>query len=138
MRVELKGRGRAWEQGYRWDATKVLQRANRTMELVMKKSLSIGMKPESKRFNCDNGFELPDCWIAMSKKLRGGANMHTTHAHPNAQGARLSTCSCLGLQRAYKLRGSFTLALRTGASSQNISKFLCYQVVSRRTLSNFP
>ena len=65
MRVELKGRGRAWEQGYRWDATKVLQRANRTMELVMKKSLSIGMKPESKRFNCDNGFELPDCWICL-------------------------------------------------------------------------
>ena len=76
----------AWTNDHpiRWDATKVLQRASRTMELVMKESLSIQTKPESERFNRDSGFKLPDCWIATYKKLRGGASMRTTHAHLNA------------------------------------------------------
>ena len=82
----------AWTNGHpiRWDATKVLQRASRTMELVMKESLSIRTKPESERFNRDSGFELPDCWIATYKKLRGGASMRTTHAHLNARGAQVN------------------------------------------------
>ena len=60
----------AWTNGHPicWDATKVLQRASRTMELVMKESLSIRTKPESERFNRDNGFELPNCWIATNRK----------------------------------------------------------------------
>ena len=77
-----------------WDGTKVLQRASRTMELGIKESLSIRTKLESERFNPDDGFDLPDCWIATYKKLRGVASMRTTHAHPNARsarGARLST-----------------------------------------------
>ena len=61
------------------------------MELVMKESLSIRTKPESERFNRDNGFELPDCWIATYKKLRGGASMRLTHAHLNARGAQANT-----------------------------------------------
>ena len=60
------------------------------MELVMKESLSIRTKPESERFNRDSGFELPDCWIATYKKLRGGASMRTTHAHLNARGAQVN------------------------------------------------
>ena len=32
----------------------------------MKESLIIRTKPESERFNRDNGFELPDCWIART------------------------------------------------------------------------
>ena len=82
----------AWTNGHpiRWDATEVLQRASRTMELVMKESLSIRTKPESERFNCDNGFELPKCWIATYKKLRGGASRRTTHAHLNARASTIS------------------------------------------------
>ena len=50
----------AWTNGHpiRWDATKVLQRASRTMELVMKESLSI---PKSERFNRD--------WLRASRLL---------------------------------------------------------------------
>ena len=81
----------AWTNDHpiRWNATKVLQRASRTMELVMKESPSIRTKPESERFNRDNGSELADCWIATYKKLRGGASMLTTHALPNVRGAQL-------------------------------------------------
>ena len=54
-----------------WAGTKVLQRADRTMELVLKESLSIRTTPEDTRFNRDSGYELPDCWISTYKKLGG-------------------------------------------------------------------
>ena len=41
-----------------WDETKILQRAHRTMKLVMKEALSIRMTPEDASFN---GYELHDC-----------------------------------------------------------------------------
>ena len=45
--------------------TKILQQASRTMELVVKEALIIHTTPEDTRFNRDNGYELPDCWIAI-------------------------------------------------------------------------
>ena len=53
--------------------TKILQRANHTMELVMKDALCIQSTPADSRFNRDGGYELPDCWFALNRKLRGGA-----------------------------------------------------------------
>ena len=83
----------AWANDHpiNWAETKILQRANRTMELVMKEALSIRTTPEDARFNRDNGYELPDCWIATYKKLKGGASLSSArrrHAHAVARGAR--------------------------------------------------
>ena len=124
----------AWTNGHPicWDATKVLQRASRTMELVMKESLSIRTKPESERFNRDNGF---DCWIATYKKLRGGASILTKHARHQL------ACGHLGPRRAYKLRGSATQLHSPWGLEHPVKrqqdKFLCYQVVYKRTVSIF-
>ena len=74
-----------------WDEMKILQRARRIMELVMKEALSIHKMPEDARFNRDSGYELPDCWIAMFKKLKGGASLNSVrrrHTHADAWGAR--------------------------------------------------
>ena len=74
--------GRTTTQLINWAETKILQRANRTIELVMKEELPL---------NRDNGYELPDCWIATFKKLKGGASLssaHWRHAHAVARGAR--------------------------------------------------
>ena len=45
----------------------------------MKEALSIRTTLENARFNRDDGYELPECWIAMYKKLKGGASMRGTH-----------------------------------------------------------
>ena len=58
-----------------WAETKVLQRANRTMELVMKEALSIRTTPEDACFHIDSGYELPDCWIATFQKLKGTTSL---------------------------------------------------------------
>ena len=34
----------------------------------------------------DGGYNIPDCWIATYKKLRGGA--HTGHIHPTTSKAK--------------------------------------------------
>ena len=67
--------------------TKILQRASRTMELVMKEALSIRTTPKDARFNRDSGYELPGCWIATFKKLKGGASLSSArqrHARTDA------------------------------------------------------
>ena len=71
----------AWANDHpiNWAETKILQRANRTMKLVMKEALSIRTTPEDARFNRDNGYELPDCWIGTFKKLKGGASLSSAH-----------------------------------------------------------
>ena len=44
----------------------------------MKEALCIQAKPANVRFNRDSGYELPDCWIALNKKIeRGGALVGT-------------------------------------------------------------
>ena len=44
-----------------------------TLELVMKEALCIQSTPTDSRFNRDGGYELPDCWFVLNRKLRGGA-----------------------------------------------------------------
>ena len=39
----------------------------------MKKALCIQSTPADSHFNRDSGYELPDCWFALNRKLRGGA-----------------------------------------------------------------
>ena len=64
----------AWAEDHpiNWSGTKILQRASHTMELVMKEALCIQSTPADSRFNRDGGYELPDCWFALNRKLRGG------------------------------------------------------------------
>ena len=83
----------AWTSNHpiNWAGTRVLQRANRTMELVMKEALSIRTAPDDSHFNRDSGYELPDCWIATYRKLKGGASLSSarhTYTRTNARGAR--------------------------------------------------
>ena len=57
----------------------------------MKEALSMRTTPEDARFNRDSGYELPDCWIATFKKLKGGASLSSArrrHTHTDARGAR--------------------------------------------------
>ena len=79
-----------------WAETKILQRANHTMELVMKEALSIRTTPKDVHFNRDSGYELPDCWITTFKKLHGGASLSSArrrHAHTGAPGVRPGMCT---------------------------------------------
>ncbi len=69
-------------------------KTKRAMELVLKESLSIRTTPEDTCFNRDSGYELPDCWIAMYKKLKGGASLSSAHgARTNVRGARSGMCT---------------------------------------------
>ena len=65
----------AWSEGHpiNWDGTRILQRASHTMELVLKEAMCIQSTPTDSWFNRDSGYELPDCWIALNRKLKGGA-----------------------------------------------------------------
>ena len=49
------------------------------MELVVKEAICIRMTPDSSYFNRDGGYNIPDCWIATYKKLRGGTCVGCTH-----------------------------------------------------------
>ena len=64
-----------------WGDTRILQLASWTMELVIKEAICIQLT-ESLYFNCDSSCDIPDCWIAMYRKLRGGTR--TGHIHPTA------------------------------------------------------
>ena len=72
----------AWLESHpiNWDGTRILQRASYTMELVMKEAMCIQSTPTDSRFNRDSGYELPDCWIALNRKLKGGALVGAPHA----------------------------------------------------------
>ena len=50
------------------------------MELVVKEAICIRTTPENSHFNRDGGYDIPDCWIATYRKLRGGT--HAGHTHP--------------------------------------------------------
>ena len=73
----------AWTEGHpiNWDGTRILQHASHTMELVMKEEMCIQSMPTDSRFNRDNGYELPDCLIALNRKLKGGALVGAPGAH---------------------------------------------------------
>ena len=57
----------------RWDGTRVLDRATRSIQLKEKG----GITQEDTRLNRDGGYELPGCWISTMKNLGWGAN-HAT------------------------------------------------------------
>ena len=52
-----------------WIDTKILQHASYSMELVMKEALYSEAKPANTHFSQDSGYEIPDCWIALNKKI---------------------------------------------------------------------
>ena len=37
------------------------------------------MTPESSHLNRNGGYDIPDCWITMYKKLGGGTHVGHTH-----------------------------------------------------------
>ena len=96
----------AWANNHpiNWANTKILQRANRTMELVMKEALSISTTPEDARFNRDNVYELPDCWIATFKKLKGGASLSNAHRiTPYKHTLESAKVNVVGKSRSYAI-----------------------------------
>ena len=91
----------AWTNDHpiNWDETKILHRASRAMELILKESLSIRTTPEDARFNRDSGYELPDCWVATYNKLKGGASLSSarrprTDARGSRRGAGMRDNDC--------------------------------------------
>ena len=81
----------AWTNDHpiNWTETKILQRTNRAMDLVLKESLSIHMTPDDTALIETAGMELPDYWIATCKKSKGEASLSSTHsARTNARDAR--------------------------------------------------
>ena len=80
-----------WDQQHQvdWDATRVLDRAARPVQLKVKEALHIEKTPANNRLNRDGGYELPGCWIAAMKKLGGGGNRASANradAPPSAPG----------------------------------------------------
>ncbi|MCG8621507.1 MAG: hypothetical protein MJE68_05845 [Proteobacteria bacterium] len=72
-----------------WDATRVLDRAARPVQLKVKEALHIERTPANNRLNRDGGYELSGCWIATMKKLGGGGNRASANragASPSAPG----------------------------------------------------
>ena len=65
-----------WDQQHQvdWDATRVLDKAARPVQLKVKEALHIDKTPASNRLNRHGGYKLPGCWIATIKKLGGGGN----------------------------------------------------------------
>ena len=47
-------------------------------------ALSIQSTPTDSRFNRDSGYELPDCWFTLNRKLRGGAPEITARHAPGS------------------------------------------------------
>ena len=54
-----------------WEETLVVDQAMRPKELLLKEVLHIQMTPTKEHFNCDGGLELPDCWMATLRRLKG-------------------------------------------------------------------
>ena len=69
-----------WDQQHQvnWEGTRVLDRANRPVQLRVKEVLYIQKTPTKNRLNCDEGYELPGCWIATMKKFGGGVSSSRT------------------------------------------------------------
>ena len=65
-----------WDQQHQvnWEDTRVLDRANRPVQLRVKEVLCIQKTPTNNRLNRDEGYELPGYWIATLKKLGGGVS----------------------------------------------------------------
>ena len=72
-----------WDQQHQvnWEDTRVLDRANRPVQLRVKEALYIQKTPTNNRLNRDEGYELPGCWIATVKKLGGGVSSSRASAN---------------------------------------------------------
>ena len=55
-----------WDQQHQvdWDATRVLDRAARPVQLKVKEALHIEKTPANNRFNRDGGYKLLGCWTS--------------------------------------------------------------------------
>ena len=85
----------AWTNDHpiNWAETKILQRVNRAMELVLKETLGIRTTPEDTRFNRDGGmsYRLLDRHV---QEVESGASLSNAHgAHSNARGAQSGMCT---------------------------------------------
>ena len=62
-----------WDQQYQvnWEGTRALDRANRLIQLRIKEALHIQKTHANNKFNYDEGYKLPGCWIATMEKLQG-------------------------------------------------------------------
>ena len=58
-----------------WDEMSVMAHARGQGELLLKEAIHIQMTPAEDRFNRDGGVELPGCWIAALRRLRGGVDL---------------------------------------------------------------
>ena len=63
----------AWDQQHTidWEDTKVLDKATRPVQLLVKGALCIQRTPTNYRLNRDGGYELPGCWIARPRRNWG-------------------------------------------------------------------
>ena len=49
------------------------------MKLVIKEAICTQTTPESSHFNCDGGYDIPDCRIDIYRKLRVGTHVGRIH-----------------------------------------------------------
>ena len=83
----------------RWDDTRILQHASRTVELVVKEAICIRMTPESSHFNRDGGYDLR---LLTYRKLKGGTHTGRTRS-TTSQIVRMPSAGHI-TRRSYKLR----------------------------------
>ena len=116
------------------DGTRVLDRANRPIQLKVKEALHIERIPANTRLNHDRGYELLGCWIATTKKLlawkRGGANQ------TSADHVGVSASTSARKQNTSIFTPYFTFALKmTRASSWNVSKLYTeHQILHKESM----
>ena len=89
---------RQWDEQHQvnWEGTRVLDRASRPIQLTVKEALYIQKTPTNNRLNCDEGYELPGCWIATVKKL--GSRASSSCASANCVSAWTSAPDCTRAQ----------------------------------------
>ena len=87
---------------------RILQQASHIMKLVMKETLCLELRPANTCFNRDGGYELPDCWIVLYKKL--GAELvgrwckhWTHHEHVPRQHTLSTIIPCVNQNHTFML-----------------------------------
>ena len=91
-----------WDQQHqvKWEDTRVLDRATRPVQLMVKEALHIHKTPANNRLNTEEGYELSSGWIATIKKL--GGRFSSSHANVNCISALTSAphpdCICTQAQ----------------------------------------
>ena len=110
------------------EVTRMLERASRPVQLRVKETLHIQKTPTNNRLNCDEGYELPGCWIATVKKIGGGVSSSCASANRISAWTSAPDRMCTQASRAMPINchhfaPRFTFALKmTRASSRNVGK----------------